>query len=168
MVTGVQTCALPISRARSVARVTRLEPVQPGFTLFGLFSTALGARAVLPDMDPTRPAQVNPKKFTASILAEQVNYSFGSPAIWRVVSRYCLRQGIKLPLHTVLMAGAPVSGGLLADMQRILPEDARIFTPYGATETLPTACIEAREVVNETWAETRKGRGYAVDRKSVV
>ncbi len=137
---------------------------QPGFTLFGLFSTALGARAVLPDMDPTRPAQVNPKKFTASILAEQVNYSFGSPAIWRVVSRYCLRQGIKLPLHTVLMAGAPVSGGLLADMQRILPEDARIFTPYGATETLPTACIEAREVVNETWAETRKGRGYCVGR----
>lgn len=136
---------------------------QPGFTLFGLFSTALGAKAVLPDMDPTRPAQVNPKKFTDSILAQGVTYSFGSPAIWQVVSRYCLDNGLKLPLHTVLMAGAPVPGALLADMRNILPEQARIFTPYGATESLPTACIESREAL-ETWPETRKGRGYCVGR----
>lgn len=137
---------------------------QPGFTLFGLFSTALGAKAVLPDMDPTRPAQVNPQKFVDSILAEQVSYSFGSPAIWRVVSRYCRKQQMRLPLHSVLMAGAPVPGELLADMQKILPEQARIFTPYGATETLPVASIEAREVVGETWAETRKGKGFCVGR----
>ena len=137
---------------------------QPGFTLFGLFSTALGAKAVLPDMDPTRPAQVNPQKFVNSIQAEQVSYSFGSPAIWRVVSRYCLQRQIRLPLHTVLMAGAPVPGELLAGMQKILPDDARIFTPYGATESLPVASIEAREVVGQTWKETRKGRGYCVGR----
>ncbi len=137
---------------------------QPGFTLFGLFSTALGAKAVLPDMDPTRPAQVDPQKFVASILAEQVNYSFGSPAIWQVVSRHCLRHRLQLPLHTVLMAGAPVSGALLADMQKILPDDARIFTPYGATESLPVASIEAREVVDDTWEQTRQGKGYCVGR----
>ncbi len=137
---------------------------QPGFTLFGLFSTALGAKAVLPDMDPTRPAQVDPQKFVHSILAEQVTYSFGSPAIWRVVSRYCLEQQIRLPLHTVLMAGAPVPGELLADMQKILPDEARIFTPYGATESLPVASIEAREVVKETWEQTRKGKGFCVGR----
>ncbi|NQS72285.1 MAG: AMP-binding protein [Desulfobulbaceae bacterium] len=139
---------------------------QPGFTLFGLFSTALGAKAVLPDMDPTRPAQVNPHKFVASIMAEQVSYSFGSPAIWQVVSRHCLRLQQQLPLDTVLMAGAPVSGELLADMQAILPSTARIFTPYGATESLPVASIEAREVVgvDGTWEQTRQGRGYCVGR----
>lgn len=137
---------------------------QPGFPLFGLFSTALGATAVLPDMDPTRPAQVNPHKFTASILAEGVSYSFGSPAIWQVVSRHCLHRRLPLPLHTVLMAGAPVSGALLAEVQRILPPEARIFTPYGATESLPVASIEAREVVGGTWEETRRGRGYCVGR----
>lgn len=137
---------------------------QPGFTLFGLFSTALGAKAVLPDMDPTKPAQVDPQKFVVGIQAEKVSYSFGSPAIWRVVSRYCLEQQIRLPLHTVLMAGAPVPGELLADMQKILPEDARIFTPYGATESLPVASIEAREIVGKTWVATRKGRGYCVGR----
>lgn len=137
---------------------------QPGFTLFGLFSTALGAKAVLPDMDPTRPAQVDPQKFVASILAEQVSYSFGSPAIWRVVSSYCLRHNLRLPLHTVLMAGAPVPGALLADMQKILSPEARIFTPYGATESLPTASIEAREVLDTTWQKTQQGKGYCVGR----
>ena len=142
---------------------------QPGFTLFGLFSTALGAKAVLPDMDPTRPAEVDARKFVASILAEKVSYSFGSPAIWRVVSRYCLEHQQPLPLDTVLMAGAPVSGELLADMQKILPAKARIFTPYGATESLPVASIEAREVVGGrevagTWEQTRQGRGYCVGR----
>ena len=137
---------------------------QPGFTLFGLFSTALGAKAVLPDMDPTRPARVDPQKFVNSILAEQVSYSFGSPAIWRVVSRYCLRHNLHLPLHTVLMAGAPVPGELLADMQKILPPEARIFTPYGATESLPTASIEAREILDTTWKETQRGKGYCVGR----
>ncbi|MEN8200888.1 MAG: AMP-binding protein, partial [Thermodesulfobacteriota bacterium] len=33
---------------------------QPAFPLFALFSTALGAMAVIPDMDPTRPAKVDP------------------------------------------------------------------------------------------------------------
>ncbi len=83
---------------------------QPGFPLFGLFATALGARAIIPDMDPTRPAQVDPEKFVRTLLDHRVTYSFGSPAIWNVVSRYCLERGIVLPVRTVLMAGAPVSG----------------------------------------------------------
>ena len=33
---------------------------QPGFPLFGLFSTALGIKAVLPEMNPAHPARVNP------------------------------------------------------------------------------------------------------------
>ncbi len=41
---------------------------QPGFPLFGLFATALGARATIPDMDPTRPAQVDPEKFVRTLL----------------------------------------------------------------------------------------------------
>src|SRR5210317_627012 len=68
---------------------------QPGFPLFALFSTALGAQAVIPDMDPTKPARVDPQKFVRSIQDYQVTYSFGSPAIWRVVSRYCKPNNIR-------------------------------------------------------------------------
>ncbi|CAK8713504.1 hypothetical protein GCAAIG_02825 [Candidatus Electronema halotolerans] len=53
---------------------------QPGFPLFGLFATALGAAAVIPDMDPTRPAQVNPAKFIRSIQGFLEKYNIHSAA----------------------------------------------------------------------------------------
>jgi len=138
---------------------------QPGFPLFALFSAALGACAVIPDMDPTKPAQVNPRKFVASIRKHQVTYSFGSPAIWNVVSRYCLDNGIILhSLRKVLMAGAPVPCELLKRVQEILPADAETFTPYGATESLPIVSIEGREAVEKTWKKSRQGKGTCVGR----
>ena len=137
---------------------------QPGFPLFGLFATALGARAIIPDMDPTRPARVDPEKFVRTLQDYQVSYSFGSPAIWNVVSRHCLERGIVLPVRQVLMAGAPVPGELVERVQRILPPEALIHTPYGATESLPVTCLEGREIVQETWPLTRIGRGTCVGR----
>ncbi len=138
---------------------------QPAFPLFALFSAALGACSVIPDMDPTRPAQVDPRKFVRSIDTYGVTYSFGSPAIWNVVSKYCLDRGITLKsIRKVLMAGAPVPYELLSRVKAILPTEARIFTPYGATESLPVASIEGREVLAETWEMSRKGRGTCVGR----
>ena len=137
---------------------------QPGFPLFGLFATALGATAVIPDMDPTRPAQVDPARFIRSIQDFKVTYSFGSPAIWNVVSRYCIKENITLPVRKILMAGAPVSGELIERVQQIMPGDGEIYTPYGATESLPSASITGREILAETWALTRQGRGACVGR----
>ncbi len=137
---------------------------QPGFPLFALFSTALGAKAVIPDMDPTRPAKVDPRKFIRSINEHEVSYSFGSPAIWNVVSTYCLEHDIVLPVKKILMAGAPVSGELIARVGRVMAPDGTIYTPYGATESLPIASIEGSEVVEQTWALTRKGEGTCVGR----
>jgi len=138
---------------------------QPGFPLFALFATALGAKAIIPDMDPTRPAKVDPRKFVGSLQSQQVTYSFGSPAIWNVVSRYCHRQGIVLGhLQQVLMAGAPIAGDLVAQMQAVLPPGARIHTPYGATESLPVASIEGKEIIEQTWPLSRRGKGICVGR----
>lgn len=137
---------------------------QPGFPLFALFATALGATAVIPDMDPTRPAQVDPAKFIRSIVDFKVTYSFGSPAIWNVVSRYCIDQGITLPVHKILMAGAPVSGELIDRVQQIMRKQGEIYTPYGATESLPSTSITGREILAETWPKTRLGAGACVGR----
>ncbi|RUM38537.1 MAG: peptide synthase [Desulfobulbus sp.] len=137
---------------------------QPGFPLFGLFATALGATAVIPDMNPTRPARVDPEKFVRSLIDWQVTYSFGSPAIWNVVSRYCIDRGISLPVKKILMAGAPVSGELIKRVQQIIPPEGEIFTPYGATESLPLASITGKEILRETWPQTRQGRGACVGR----
>jgi len=138
---------------------------QPGFPLFGLFSIALGACAVIPDMDPSRPARVDPEKFMSSILKYKVTYSFGSPAIWNVVSSYCIKKKIQSSyLKKVLMAGAPVPGELIKRVYSLMEKDGKIFTPYGATESLPIVSIEGAEVLNETWSQTRNGKGTCVGR----
>jgi acyl-CoA synthetase (AMP-forming)/AMP-acid ligase II len=136
---------------------------QPAFPLFALFSTGLGACSVIPEMNPAKPAQLDPHKFVNTVKKYNVTYSFGSPAIWNVVSRYCLDHDIKLQsVKNVLMAGAPVPGELLARTMAILPQNAEIHTPYGATESLPIASITAREILAETWEQTRRGKGVCV------
>ena len=141
------------------------ETDQPGFPLFALFSTALGAKAVIPDMDPTRPAKVDPERFVHSIEKYGVTYSFGSPAIWNVIANFCEKDDVRVQtLKKVLMAGAPVSGDLLSRMYDVLPNDAEIHTPYGATESLPIVSIEGKEITEDTWALSKQGKGTCVGR----
>lgn len=149
---------------RSYYHITANDRDQPAFPLFALFSTALGACAVIPDMDPTRPAQVDPERFVRTIRDHDVTYSFGSPAIWNVVSRYCLEKKMTLGVKKILMAGAPVSGELIERVKKIMAPDGEVFTPYGATESLPIASISGTEILAETWPLTRKGGGTCVGR----
>lgn len=154
-----------LEHIRNYYRIGAADIDQPAFPLFALFSTALGACAVIPDMDPTKPALVDPHKFTASISKYEVSYSFGSPALWNVVSQYCMAQNIRLnTVKKVLMAGAPVSGELIGRVFNVIAEDGEIYTPYGATESLPIVSLEGREIVNETWPQTMKGKGTCVGR----
>ena len=51
---------------------------------------------------------------------------------------------------------------------KLLPEDAQIFTPYGATEALPVCSIGSREILGETGRLTGAGRGVCVGRKHVA
>jgi len=140
------------------------EVDQPCFPLFALFSTALGAKAVIPQMDPAHPAKVKPKIFVRSLLDNQVTYSFGSPAIWNVVSNYCLDKNISLPLKQVLMAGAPVPGELIRRMKKIMHPKSEIHTPYGATESLPISSITGTEILENTLNLSQKGKGTCVGR----
>jgi len=137
---------------------------QPAFPLFSLFSIALGACAVIPEMNPARPAKVNPAKFIKTIIDYKVTYSFGSPAIWNVVSHYCIENNITLPIKKILMAGAPVSGELIKRVKNIMSPEGEVHTPYGATESLPISSMTGTEIVQETWDDTRKGKGTCVGR----
>lgn len=148
---------------RDYYKLTPEDIDQPAFPLFALFSTALGACAVIPEMDPAHPARVDPKLFVRSIIERRVTYSFGSPAIWNVVSRYCIDRGIVLDsLRLVLMAGAPVPGELIDRVRQIMPRDGEIHTPYGATESLPVTSISGTEIISDTWSRSRVGMGICV------
>ena len=137
----------------------------PAFPLFALFSCAMGMTCVIPDMDPTRPARVDPRKIVEAIENHGCTNAFGSPAIWNRVSQYCVEKGVRLPtLRRVLMAGAPVSPEILERMRRALGPGADCHTPYGATEALPVATISGSEVLDETAALSRRGAGTCVGR----
>lgn len=136
----------------------------PGFPLFGLFNAAMGVTTVIPEMDPTKPAQVDPEKIIRDIEAHQVTQAFGSPAFWNRVARYCVDHDVAFPgLNRALSAGGPVPVHVLERMQKVLTKsDADIYTPYGATESLPVASIGGKTVLTETATQTRVGRGTCV------
>jgi acyl-CoA synthetase (AMP-forming)/AMP-acid ligase II len=138
----------------------------PGFPLFGLFNCAMGVTAVIPDMDPSRPAQVDPRKILEAGGDWQVTQTFGSPAIWNRVGRYCREHKLRMPtVRRVLSAGAPVPAEVLAMVRECIHPEGEVFTPYGATEALPVASIGSREVLGETAARTREGAGVCVGRR---
>jgi olefin beta-lactone synthetase len=132
----------------------------PTFPPFALFDPALGTTSIIPDMDPTRPANADPRKLHAAIARFGVDQLFGSPALMRVLAEY----GQPLPgLKTVMSAGAPVPADVVAKIQSLLPADARFWTPYGATECLPVAVIEGRELLTLR-ERTEQGAGTCVGR----
>ncbi|MBX3423462.1 MAG: AMP-binding protein [Pirellulaceae bacterium] len=134
-----------------------------GFPLFGLFNAAMGTTTVIPDMDPTRPADVDPPRLLDAIEKWKINQAFGSPALWTAVSRFAQTEGRKIPhLQRILSAGAPVSPDVLEAMRGLLPAGALMHTPYGATEALPIASIDSQQVLSETAALTRQGAGTCV------
>jgi olefin beta-lactone synthetase len=137
----------------------------PTFPLFGLFGPCMGMTCVLPNMDFTQPAHVNPERIIKPIQDYAITNSFGSPALWNTVSKYCVRNKIRLPsLKRILMAGAPVPGNMLKRFDKILDDSAEIYTPYGATEALPVTTLGRKVILGETWEKTQRGMGVCVGR----
>ena len=144
--------------------------ISPGETdmamlpLFALFNPALGTTTVTPLLDPSKPLAADPAPLVAALIAEKVTSSFGSPAIWGKVADHCEARGLKLPdLRRLLIAGAPVSGELLAKLQVIAP-NCVTHTPYGATECLPVTTITAEELLGDARQRALRGQGTCVGR----
>jgi acyl-CoA synthetase (AMP-forming)/AMP-acid ligase II len=135
------------------------------FPLFGLFDAVMGVTTIIPDMDPTRPAEVNPQRLVEAASQWEADQAFGSPALWNTVVRWAEASGVERPLPTlrrVLSAGAPVPASTLEKLRRLIDPDANVMTPYGATEALPIASIESREIIAETGPAAAKGKGTCV------
>ncbi|MFI4875182.1 MAG: fatty acid CoA ligase family protein [Blastopirellula sp. JB062] len=138
----------------------------PGFPLFGLFNSAMGVTSVIPEMDASRPAAVDPLNIIEPIYDWQITQSFASPAVWNKVGLYCEQHEIRLPtLKRVLSAGAPVPPHVLRRMKNAISSNGDIHTPYGATEALPVASIAASEVLNGTELRSQEGAGTCVGRR---
>jgi len=154
-----------LAQVEAIRRQYAIEPGEvdlPMLPVFALFNPALGMCTVVPDMNPSRPATVDPEQIVRAIQQNSVTNSFGSPALWTKIARHCERESITLPsIRRILMAGAPVPPALMAQMRAIIP-NGEIHTPYGATEALPVSSISATEVLQQTAARTQQGEGTCV------
>jgi acyl-CoA synthetase (AMP-forming)/AMP-acid ligase II len=155
------------TQVESLRRIFDIRPGEvdlPTFPLFSLFDPALGMVTVVPDMDATRPAQVNPLNIIEAIEDFGVTMMFGSPALLNTVGRYGAAHKVKLPsLRRVISAGAPVPGPIMARFCEMLVGDARVWSPYGATESLPIALIDSGQILEGgLWERTKQGHGFCV------
>lgn len=154
-----------------IDRIRSRYDIHPGskdlacFPLFGLFDAVMGVTTVIPEMDPTRPAEVDPEKLVAACRQWEIDQAFGSPALWNTVTRWAEKNYADRPFPTlrrVLSAGAPVPAATMERLRGLIAHDADIYTPYGATEALPIASIESRQVIAETGPAAAKGKGVCV------
>ena len=135
------------------------------FPLFSLFAPALGMTAVVPKMDFSKPAEVNPEYIFSAIKQFSVNNLFGSPALVKRIAESGLKQQLKLnTIKRVISCGAPVPPEALEQLKQILPDNTPIYTPYGATEALPISNISSEEILIETAEGTKNGEGVCVGR----
>lgn len=147
---AVYTHAMFAAQTRMLKEYFNIEPgfcSVPTFPLFALFDVALGLTIVIPDMDFTRPASVDPEMLSGLINRYRAAQLFGSPALLDTLGRYGEKRGTRLPsLRRVISCGAPVSHAIIGRVKKMLAAETQVFTPYGATEALPVSCISDAEL----------------------
>ena len=157
-----------VQQVKMLREMLGIEPGEidlPCFPLYALFDPALGMTTVVPDMDFTRPAHVDPRNIVGPIEDFGVTNMFGSPSLLNTVGRYGVEHGVKLPtLRRVISNGAPVPAAVQARFGKMLGEGVEVVTPYGATEALPVCTIGSAEILRETAAMTERGAGVCVGR----
>ncbi len=165
---AVYTHAIFQAQVDLIRTVFAIEPGEIDlctFPLFALFAPALGMTAIVPDMDPTRPAHADPARLFEAIEDFGVTNLFGSPALLR---RLGSDDGDAVPtlstLKRVISAGAPVSARILEQLAPRLVFPAEIHPTYGATESLPVAVLGSREILDDTRQLTDIGKGVCVGR----
>src|SRR5262245_1029987 len=163
---AVYTHGIFAAQLESLRTIYVIEPGEIDlctFPLFALFGPALGMTSIIPEMDPTRPARVDPTKIIRTVEQFRVTNLFGSPALIDRVGRYGAERQLKLPtLRRVVSAGAPVPAAVIERFITMLSPGVQVFTPYGATEALPVAYVGSDTILNETRHLTEQGKGVCV------
>lgn len=155
------------AQVRLVRETFEIEPGEVDFPMlpvFALFNPALGMTTVVPEINPSRPAQMDPERAFQAIEQTAVTNSFGSPVLWDKLARHAAARGRTFPrLRRILSAGAAVPPELVGRLQAVFPR-ARVWSPYGATECLPVTAVEGATLLEEAAEKTRTGAGICVGR----
>jgi len=154
----------------------------PAFPLYALIDVLLGVTSVIPDISFPVPGKTDPAKVIQAIQRFSVTNMFASPVVLDILSKWWSRYGgggrvaskrrietrrlldHRLPsLKRVITAGAPATIQLQQEFRKLLNDETDLFGIYGATEVLPIAKVESREIF-EVREKSAKGAGVCLGR----
>jgi len=111
--------------------------------VFVLHNLACGTTSVIPDFNPQKPSDINPKKILCDIKQNKVTTSVGSPRFYEKMAEFGEIKGLK----RIFTGGAPV----FPKAAKLLQEKfvgCNVEIVYGSTEAEPIASISAEQLLN--------------------
>ena len=111
--------------------------------VFVLHNLACGTTSVIPDFNPQKPADINPKKILNDIYNNGVTTTVGSPRFYEKLALYGEIHG----LRDVFTGGAPV----FPKTAKLLQEkftDCNVEIIYGSTEAEPIASVSTHGLLD--------------------
>lgn len=111
--------------------------------VFVLHNLACGTTSVIPDFNPQKPADINPKKILNDIKNNSVTTSVGSPRFYEKLADFADIKGLK----RIFTGGAPVFPKLAKFLQEKFV-NCNVEIVYGSTEAEPISSISTRELLS--------------------
>jgi acyl-CoA synthetase (AMP-forming)/AMP-acid ligase II len=143
-------------------KITSEEIDLPAFPLYAIIDALLGVTSVIPDTTFPVPGKTKPQKVLDAIRKFKVTNIFASPVVLEILAAHGINDHVKLPsLKRVITAGAPATIPLQEKFRELLDDKTDLFGIYGATETLPIAKVESREVF-DLKEKTLQGAGVCL------
>lgn len=135
--------------------------------LFGVIDILLGSRCVLPPLVPGKVGSTDPAQVVDAIQRFEVRTLFGSPALLVPLLAHLEDTRAQLPtLRSIYSGGAPVPHTCIAGLRGVLDRDVEVHAGYGATEAIPMASIESRELLGGLIERAQLGEGTCLGRPS--
>ena len=135
----------------------------PAFPLYALIDVLLGVTSIIPDISFPVPGRTDPKKVIDAIQRFNVTNMFASPIVLEILASFVFHSPETKfsSLKRIITAGAPATIDLQKRFRKLLPDSTNLFGIYGATEVLPIAQVESREVF-ALEEKTRNGAGICL------
>ncbi len=152
---------------KNTFQITPDEIDLPAFPLYALIDLLIGVTSVIPDINFPVPGKTDPAKVINAIQQFNVTNMFASPIVLDLLSSFAENNHsasypkILSSLKRIITAGAPATIDLQKRFRRLLADHTALFGIYGATESLPIAKVESREVF-ALEAKTQNGAGICL------
>ncbi len=157
--------AAQLDALQSIFEISQDEIDLPAFPLYALIDALLGVTSVIPDISFPVPGKTNPEKVLNAIRKFNATNMFASPVVLDILEKFWSdsrqRAAGLQSLKRVITAGAPASIHLQEKFRKLLDDKTDLFGIYGATEVLPIAKVESREIF-ETKDRSAMGAGVCL------